>query len=68
MTHGDVPAAQRAKAGITDGLIRLSVGLENPRDLVADLDQALAQVGGTMRPRVTMTRTSTTTGTVVTTA
>lgn len=72
MTHGDVPAAQRAKAGITDGLIRLSVGLENPRDLIADLDQALdqalAQVGGTIRPRVTTTTFTRTTGTVVTTA
>src|SRR5215831_3761057 len=41
MTHGDVPPEQRAAAGITDGLVRLSVGLENPNDLIADLDQAL---------------------------
>jgi cystathionine beta-lyase/cystathionine gamma-synthase len=41
MTHGDVPPAQRAACGITDGLIRLSVGLEDPRDIIADLDQAL---------------------------
>jgi cystathionine beta-lyase/cystathionine gamma-synthase len=41
MTHGDVPPEQRASAGITDGLVRLSVGLENPDDLIADLDQAL---------------------------
>jgi cystathionine beta-lyase/cystathionine gamma-synthase len=41
MTHGDVPPEQRAAAGITDGLTRLSVGLENPDDLIADLDQAL---------------------------
>lgn len=41
MTHGDVPPEQRAAAGITDGLVRLSVGLENPDDLIADLDQAL---------------------------
>jgi methionine-gamma-lyase len=32
---------ERAKAGIADGLIRLSVGLENVDDLIADLDQAL---------------------------
>jgi cystathionine beta-lyase/cystathionine gamma-synthase len=41
MTHGDVPPEQRAAAGITDGLVRLSVGLENPDDLIADLEQAL---------------------------
>jgi cystathionine beta-lyase/cystathionine gamma-synthase len=42
MTHSDVPAEQRAAAGITDGLVRLSVGLENPDDLIRDLGQALA--------------------------
>ncbi|MFN2532206.1 MAG: PLP-dependent aspartate aminotransferase family protein [Pyrinomonadaceae bacterium] len=41
MTHADVPPAQRASAGITDGLVRLSVGLENVEDLIADLNQAL---------------------------
>ena len=41
MTHAAVPADQRAAAGITDGLVRLSVGLENPADLITDLDQAL---------------------------
>src|SRR5262249_1216832 len=41
MTHADVPTEQRAAAGITDGLVRLSVGLENADDLIADLDQAL---------------------------
>jgi cystathionine beta-lyase/cystathionine gamma-synthase len=41
MTHGAVPPEQRAAAGITDGLVRLSVGLENPDDLIADLDRAL---------------------------
>ena len=40
MTHGDVPPQQRAAAGITDGLVRLSVGLENPDDIIADLEQA----------------------------
>ncbi len=43
MTHGDVPTEQRAAAGITDGLVRLSVGLENPDDLITDLDQALSR-------------------------
>jgi cystathionine beta-lyase/cystathionine gamma-synthase len=41
MTHADVPTAQREAAGITDGLVRLSVGLEDPIDLIRDLDQAL---------------------------
>ena len=41
MTHADVPPDQRKSAGITDGLVRLSVGLENADDLIADLDQAL---------------------------
>jgi len=42
MTHGAVPPEQRAAAGITDGLVRLSVGLENPNDIIADLDRALS--------------------------
>lgn len=41
MTHAAVQSSQREAAGITDGLVRLSVGLENPADLIADLDQAL---------------------------
>lgn len=41
MTHGDVPREQRERVGITDGLVRLSVGLEDPRDIIADLSQAL---------------------------
>jgi cystathionine beta-lyase/cystathionine gamma-synthase len=47
MTHADVPPAQREAAGITDGLVRLSVGLENADDLIADLDQALNLSAGT---------------------
>lgn len=46
MTHGAVPAEQRAAAGITDGLVRLSVGLENPADIIADLEQALEVAKG----------------------
>ena len=42
MTHGSVPPAERLKAGITDSLIRLSVGIEDKHDLIADLQQALA--------------------------
>jgi methionine-gamma-lyase len=41
MTHADVPAADKARMGITDGLIRLSVGIEHPEDIIADLRQAL---------------------------
>jgi len=46
MTHADVPAAQREAAGISDGLVRLSVGLEDPVDVIRDLSQALAQAKG----------------------
>ena len=41
MTHASVPEAERAKLGISDQLIRLSVGIEDTDDLIADLDQAL---------------------------
>lgn len=41
MTHSDVEEAERARVGITDGLIRLSVGLEDTEDLVEDLARAL---------------------------
>lgn len=44
MTHGDVPRDQRERAGISDGLIRLSVGLEHPADLIRDLERALSKV------------------------
>jgi len=42
MTHADVPPTQREAAGITDGLVRLSVGLEDPRDIIGDLARALS--------------------------
>src|SRR5512137_2086018 len=42
MTHASMTPEARLRAGITDGIIRLSVGIEAPEDLVADLDQALA--------------------------
>jgi methionine-gamma-lyase len=41
MTHMSIPKAEREKYGITDGLIRMSVGIENIEDLLADLEQAL---------------------------
>ena len=40
MTHASVPPADRQKLGITDGLVRLSCGVEETEDLIADLDQA----------------------------
>lgn len=43
MTHGSVPKEQRAALGISDSLIRLSVGIEGVDDLIADLDEALAK-------------------------
>lgn len=42
MTHASVPEGERRRLGITDGLLRLSVGLEDPEDLLADLAHALA--------------------------
>jgi len=42
MTHAAVPKAMREAMGLTDGLVRLSVGVEDADDLIADLDQALA--------------------------
>lgn len=44
MTHASIPAEQRAKLGIDDTLIRLSVGIEAPDDLKADLEAGFAQV------------------------
>ncbi|MGC4002559.1 MAG: PLP-dependent transferase [Pirellulales bacterium] len=41
MTHASIPAEERKKTGINDGLIRLSVGIEDVRDLISDLDQAM---------------------------
>ena len=41
MTHADVEEAERKRVGITDGLVRLSVGLEDAQDLIDDLDKAL---------------------------
>jgi cystathionine gamma-lyase len=42
MTHASVPKPTREKLGITDGFIRLSVGIEDAHDLIDDLKQALA--------------------------
>ena len=43
MSHASYDRADRLKAGIDDGLIRLSIGLEHPQDLLADLQHAFAQ-------------------------
>lgn len=43
MTHASIPADRRAAAGIADGLVRLSVGIEDVDDLIGDLEQALSQ-------------------------
>lgn len=44
MTHASIPKQQRDANGITDGLIRLSVGIEDIRDLKEDLDSALSLI------------------------
>ena len=41
MTHYGVPREDREKYGITDGLIRMSVGIENIEDIISDLEQAM---------------------------
>ncbi len=45
MTHACIPKAQREAAGIRDGLVRLSVGIEHEQDLLEDLEQAFAKIG-----------------------
>jgi cystathionine gamma-lyase len=41
MTHASIPKEERLKSGLTDTLIRLSIGVEDHEDLIADLQQAL---------------------------
>jgi hypothetical protein len=41
MTHSNIPVADEMRFGTTPALIRVSIGIENPNDLIADLDQAL---------------------------
>ena len=45
MTHASIPRSEREKVGIFDGLVRLSVGIENVEDLLADIGQALTKAG-----------------------
>lgn len=44
MTHASIPKADREKSGVVDGLLRLSVGVEDIEDLIADIEQALGKV------------------------
>jgi len=44
MTHASVPETERNRLGITDGLVRVSVGIEDVEDIIADLDQALSKI------------------------
>ncbi|MFL6276050.1 MAG: cystathionine gamma-synthase [Blastocatellia bacterium] len=44
MTHASVPEVERNRLGITDGLVRISVGIEDVEDIISDLDQALAKI------------------------
>ena len=43
MTHASIPRAQRQKIGVTDGLVRISVGLEDVDDIIDDLSRALGR-------------------------
>jgi cystathionine beta-lyase/cystathionine gamma-synthase len=45
MTHAPIPPEEREAIGVTDGLVRLSVGLEDAQDVIADLEQALGKEG-----------------------
>jgi methionine-gamma-lyase len=45
MTHANVPPEVRQEMGIADGLVRLSVGIENAPDIIGDLEQALKAAG-----------------------
>jgi cystathionine beta-lyase/cystathionine gamma-synthase len=44
MTHASIPASERAKIGLSDGLVRFSIGIEDTEDLVTDLEIALNKV------------------------
>jgi len=43
MTHASIPAETRRSHGVADGLVRISVGIEDVADLISDLDRALAE-------------------------
>jgi cystathionine beta-lyase/cystathionine gamma-synthase len=50
MTHTMIPKKARQEAGITDGMIRFSCGIEDADDLIEDLDQGLRKAGRRARP------------------
>jgi cystathionine beta-lyase/cystathionine gamma-synthase len=50
MTHGSVPLEVREKIGLTDSLIRMSIGIEHVDDLIQDLAQALAKAAWVAPP------------------
>jgi cystathionine beta-lyase/cystathionine gamma-synthase len=54
MTHGSIPREEREKRGVTDTLLRLSVGIEGADDLIADLSQALDAVAQSRKPKRTL--------------
>ena len=43
-THSQLSAEDQLKAGVTEGYVRLAIGIEHPDDIIADLEQALSQV------------------------
>jgi cystathionine gamma-lyase len=43
MTHGSIPVEEKVALGVTDDLLRISVGIEDVEDLIADLEQALSR-------------------------
>jgi methionine-gamma-lyase len=44
MTHSDITPADRAEMGIGENMVRLSIGVEHPDDIIADMEQAFAAV------------------------
>ena len=50
MTHSALPRAEREAAGIIDDLVRIAVGCEDERDLLADVDQALERAAAIAAP------------------
>jgi cystathionine beta-lyase len=55
MTHKSIPAERRREAGVADSLVRLSVGLEEVKDLVQDLQQAFEKISVTEIKKTTVT-------------
>jgi hypothetical protein len=62
MTHASVPPERRAELGLTEGLIRLSCGVEDTGDLLADLEQAFEGMPGNAKRDAARTRDTTKVG------